>query len=258
MHKPLVLVQEADPAKGGGTLPALRAECPEELQPDIFDKDWRHTIWYRIQEFQLVSLQITAEALLLCSTNFLGSTSLPLTVTGELRIRAFGFSTFAKVWASPANAGARELAEELVAAFPGLTVSTAEEAGDATHMLLYLNEHSFSDERLAEQVTQARQDRLPIVMAHENDPDLGGCEFSKFFETTPQVERRMLIVTPVRSPPLPHNSLLPTRRRSSSRAGSTRTSRARASPGATARRALAPSPPGGRSPAVTPRCSTLP
>mmetsp|Transcript_10123 Transcript_10123/g.30017 ORF Transcript_10123/g.30017 Transcript_10123/m.30017 type:complete len:139 (+) Transcript_10123:611-1027(+) len=53
-------------------------------------------------------------------------------------------------------------------------------------MLLYLNEHSFSDERLAEQVTQARQDRLPIVMAHENDPDLGGCLFSKFFETTPQ------------------------------------------------------------------------
>ena len=107
-------------------------------------------------------------------------------MTGELRIRAFGFSTFAKVWASPANAGARELAEELVAAFPGLIVSTAEEAGDATHMLLYLNEHSFSDERLAEQVTQARQDRLPIVMAHENDPDLGGCQFSSFFEVTPQ------------------------------------------------------------------------
>ena len=60
--KPLVLVQEADPAKGGGTLTALRAECPEELQPDIFDKDWPLTIWYRIEEFQLVSLKIIAEA----------------------------------------------------------------------------------------------------------------------------------------------------------------------------------------------------
>ena len=108
-------------------------------------------------------------------------------MTGELRIRAFGFSTFAKVWASPANAGARELAEELVTAFPGLAVSTAEEAGDATHMLLYLNEDSFvSDEWLAEQVKQAREDRLKIVMAHENDLDLGGCPFSRFFETTPQ------------------------------------------------------------------------
>ena len=45
MDKPLVLVQEADPAKGGGTLTALRAECPEELQPDIFDNDWSLTIW---------------------------------------------------------------------------------------------------------------------------------------------------------------------------------------------------------------------
>ena len=54
-------------------------------------------------------------------------------------------------------------------------------------MLLYLNEDSFvSDERLAEQVKQAREDKLKIVIAHENDPDLGGCQFSRFFEVTPQ------------------------------------------------------------------------
>ena len=62
MDKPLVLVQEADPEKGGGTLQALRDECPEDLQPAIFDKDWPLTIWYRIDEFQLVSLKIIAEA----------------------------------------------------------------------------------------------------------------------------------------------------------------------------------------------------
>ena len=60
--KPIVLVQEADPAKGGATLQALRGECPEDLQPDIFDNDWPLTIWYRIEEFQLVSLKIIAEA----------------------------------------------------------------------------------------------------------------------------------------------------------------------------------------------------
>ena len=53
-------------------------------------------------------------------------------------------------------------------------------------MLLYLNQETWSDERLAEQVKKARADKLKIVMAHENDPDRGGCEFSKFFETTPQ------------------------------------------------------------------------
>ena len=60
--KPIVLVQEADPAKGGATLQALRDECPEDLQPAIFDNDWPLTIWYRIDEFQLISLKIIAEA----------------------------------------------------------------------------------------------------------------------------------------------------------------------------------------------------
>ena len=35
---------------------------PRDLQPDIFDKDWQLTIWYRIDEFQLISLKIIAEA----------------------------------------------------------------------------------------------------------------------------------------------------------------------------------------------------
>ena len=60
--KPLILVQEADPAKGGGTLQALRDECPDELQSDIFDQGRTQTTWYRIEEFQRVSLKIIAEA----------------------------------------------------------------------------------------------------------------------------------------------------------------------------------------------------
>ena len=91
MDKPLVLVQEADPAKGGGTLPALRAECPEELQPDIFDKDWKHTIWYRIEEFQLVSLKITAEARAACSQPFRSPLPLPTNRTPHWRHRRYSF-----------------------------------------------------------------------------------------------------------------------------------------------------------------------
>ena len=110
------------------------------------------------------------------------------------------------LWASPFDEGAKELATELATNFSGLTVSTAEEAGDATHMLLYLNADTWSDERLAEQVKQARQDRLKIVMAHENDLDRGGCEFAKFFETTPQERCRSAVdlLCPARSmPPFP-------------------------------------------------------
>ena len=105
------------------------------------------------------------------------------------------------LWASPFDEGADELASELATNFSGLTVSTAEEAGDATHMLLYLNADTWSDERLAEQVKQARQDRLKIVMAHENDPALGGCQFSRFFETTPQERMSHSGARP--EPPLP-------------------------------------------------------
>ena len=137
------------------------------------------------------------------------------------------------LWASPFDEGAEQLATELATNFSGLTVSTAEEAGDATHMLLYLNADTWSDERLAEQVKQARQDRLKIVMAHENDLDRGGCEFAKFFETTPQERcpsavHRLCHTRPLHTP-------LPRRRRSSSTPGSTTPSPLPASPACTMR-----------------------
>ena len=126
--------------------------------------------------------------MLLCSPNYVDQTSLPLCVPGEPESQLLAFAKETMLWASPANAGARVLADEIADAVAGLTISTADaRPATATHMLLYLNEHSFvSDERLADQVKQAREDRLKIVMAHENDPDLGGVEFNRFFETTPQ------------------------------------------------------------------------
>ena len=56
-------------------------------------------------------------------------------------------------------------------------------------MLLYLKWSTWagdSAEPLAEQVRAAREARLPIVMAHENDAALGGCIFGRFFEVTPR------------------------------------------------------------------------
>ena len=177
--------------------------------------------------------------MLLCSPNYLNQTSLPLCVSGEPESQSLAFSK-TTVWASPANAGTLQLANELAAAFTGLTISATDaRPANATHMLLYLNEDSFvSDERLAEQVKQAREDRLKIVMAHENDLDLGGCPFSRFFEVTPQERMSNSGARP--EPPLPP-ALSFQRRRSSSPADSTRTWQNPASPATTARRA--PSPP---------------
>ena len=141
-------------------------------------------------------------------------------MSGEPESQSLVFSKRCTLWASPANAGALELANEITAAFNGLTISTTDaRPANATHMLLYLNEDSFvSDERLAEQVKQAREDRLKIVMAHENDLDLGGCPFSKFFETTPQ--ERLSRSDGYPEPPLPP-ALSFQRCRSSSPADST-------------------------------------
>ena len=56
-------------------------------------------------------------------------------------------------------------------------------------MLLYLCHETYLGEEgkaLAEELRRARQAGFPVVMLHENDMDNGGCEFGRFFETTPQ------------------------------------------------------------------------
>mmetsp|Transcript_24637 Transcript_24637/g.73145 ORF Transcript_24637/g.73145 Transcript_24637/m.73145 type:complete len:227 (+) Transcript_24637:2394-3074(+) len=141
----------------------------------------------RIEEFQLVSLKMISEALLLKTPTYAAYTSLPLTVPGELQGRNLGFARQVVLWASNANKGARAMANELATAFTGVIVcGGAEIPPRATHMLLYLCEATWSDDRLAEQVERVREAGLPIVMAHENDPDRDGCAFARFFETTPQ------------------------------------------------------------------------
>ena len=203
MTKPLVLVHEADPAKGGGTLAELRSECPEELQAAIFDAGWPMTVWHRIEAFQHVSLKVIAEALLLKTPKYAGEDALPLCIPGELRADGLAFPKPVVLWASTLNAGARELANAVVVAVSGeisvtdappsrlssLPRASGSGGDEATHMLLYLKWSTWAGdgaEPLAEQVRAARRARLPIVMAHENDAVRGGCVFGRFFEVTPR------------------------------------------------------------------------
>ena len=69
------------------------------------------------------------------------------------------------------------------------TVATAHTRTGLTHMLLYLNEGTYTQEegeRLADEVRGAMLNNVPLVMVHENDATKGGCEFSTFFRTTPE------------------------------------------------------------------------
>ena len=103
LKKPIILVQEADPGKGGGLLEELRADSPADLQPAIFDVGWPLVVWHRIVEFQYVSLKMISEALLLQTPHYALAKTLPLAVPGELTRQNLAFAKAVVLWASPAN-----------------------------------------------------------------------------------------------------------------------------------------------------------
>ena len=145
---------------------------------------------------------MSLQALLLSSPAYWRRTNLPLYVPGQIGA-PFRFAPTVLLTSS-ANSGAREVAEEVVAAessslVPIMTVDVESHPrwellegfdpipGSNVKFILYLNKDTFvSDERLADQVRTVRAIGVPVVMAHEIDPDRSGCEFSRFFATTPQ------------------------------------------------------------------------
>ena len=192
--KPIVLVHEVDAAKGGGPLEEIQIELSDKrLFAGVFTADRQVIPWYRIAEFQLTSLRLIIERTLLSSPAYQGRESLQLYIPGTLVNQKLAFERPVKVFASPNNAGARSLAEELSDHYPQFTFTenlsevqtplandTSKSAG-VRHMLLYLNEQTYVGdvgEALAEELRTLRGS-LPIVMAHENDPALGGCEFAR-------------------------------------------------------------------------------
>ena len=161
-------------------LEELRADCPADLQPAIFDVGWPLVVWHRIVEFQYVSLKMISEALLLQTPHYALAKTLPLAVPGELTRQNLAFAKAVVLWASPANPGAKDVANQLATSYTGLRVCSAGEAPNRppplprglsslksmrraglsrnppselrpTHMLLYLCEATWSD-YLAEQV----------------------------------------------------------------------------------------------------------
>jgi hypothetical protein len=108
-------------------------------------------------------------------------------VTGEITEATLQL-TDVRIYVSPENPGACEVAQVLQKEIMGLTL-TASRPPTATHFLLYLAHETFvgeAGERLAEEVRAMMRTKQPIVMVHENNMQNGGCEFARFFSTTPQ------------------------------------------------------------------------
>ena len=211
--KPIVLVNEADKAKGGQTVAEARAECPEDLRASIFDRRDPIT-WLRVADFQLLSLKLICFQILKATPLYSGLSAAGqesadelqrgLYVPGELQSRNLScehHKTPVSLFCSPNNPGAREVGEELAAHVGGVLPQDANRNADvsqnavaqghknATHMLLYLDRHTWlgaAGDKLAKSVAAARAQKLPIIIVHEQDESRGACEFSQFFETTPQ------------------------------------------------------------------------
>ena len=165
---------------GGAPMEEMKErECPVDLQELVFDGT--ETIqWHRIADFQLVSLKLIAERMLLASPQYASREAITLTMRGELLADELEMPDGVKLYVSASNPGAGDVAGELQSRYASLSVQATTEG--ASHFFLYLSAETFLDEvggRLTEEVRQWRQGGLPVVMAHENDPDKKGCEFSR-------------------------------------------------------------------------------
>ena len=112
--KPLSLVH--DPVRGGASLEGIKAECPIEMRGDMFSPHRPVITFHRIKDFQMVSLRLLAEDLLLGCPNFgVQLVSSP----GKRPAASFGKSdrkkpmvTYTSTSASAAAAAAKSNADE--------------------------------------------------------------------------------------------------------------------------------------------------
>ena len=233
-RKRIVLVHEADPSKGGQPLEDQKLELANAAhRAAVFEPERRVTTWFRIADFQHVSLVEIAEATLLGLPGYADVSTLPLVLPGSLAATKLVFQKKVVLYASKRNPGAQAAAKEMKSAYQrevgvvseaawddwqrhgrsgrlwastarGLgggiaeassdrasSSQSAKQASEPTHFLLYLNHKTFvgaDGEKLAEEVRRARRDKkLPVILVHENDEADGrdGCEFARFFGTTP-------------------------------------------------------------------------
>ena len=222
-RKPVVLLREANMAKGGISLADSMPEC--ETRPDVRDYIFtglQAVTWMRIQEHQLESLRQVALGVLLATPRYASlqsqaMQSLDLRIPGEVRLQQLRLPRPVRLCCSSANPGAARVAEELCDRLGRENVAvTIEGAADSpapgshlgrrrssqgavlssflqpqknTFLLLYLNSTTWSKvdpdrrEALAGHVARARDGGVSLLMVHEADLTRDGCEFGMFFQS---------------------------------------------------------------------------
>jgi hypothetical protein len=198
----------------------------EQITQEVFGRSAALIPWVRLGDFQVVSLRLVAFELLKHTSYKQRENSLSkgLFIPGSVK-NAYFKNQVHLVYA-PTNKGVKELASELqvlakhltpghdfslletledhvsrdemgeLTAFVsgvastlslGLTDKSDVKPGNATHMLLYLNSETYTDDgETAEMVRNAQDGGVKIVMVQERDAAKGGVDFGHFFISTPE------------------------------------------------------------------------
>lgn len=217
--RPIVVIHEADEAKGGATIEALKEECrvwcieehpdtypaysgPEEALRRVFGHD-DPVLWVRVTDCQIVSLKAIACRILphlLYYTMHPTELAAGLRLAGELGPVAFSESITLLVY--HANTGAHAVAEEIRQAAtvgrPRASTSpiVIEDAANAVTLaasehavlLIYLTKDTFLGSDgvlLADVVQRALNRKIRLVLVHEQEPSKGACAFSVLIGQTP-------------------------------------------------------------------------
>jgi len=117
MKKRLILLHEADVGHGGAPLSQLKAMCPEEFREDVFAPQNLLVQWHRVSIFQLETLKVIAEQMLLEMPRYKSELELPLFAPHSMMSKVHSFETPVVVYTSPFNPGAAEVASEMSSVF---------------------------------------------------------------------------------------------------------------------------------------------
>ena len=107
--KPLVLVHEVDPGKGGAPIETMISDCPEDMRDAVFggkahpERDI--IVWHRISDFQLISLKMIAARLLHATPKFSSGPRPVLYVPNEISRLSLGFRKHTLLFVSQNNPG---------------------------------------------------------------------------------------------------------------------------------------------------------
>ena len=162
-----------DPVKGGATLDFIKEnECPERLLKPIFTcpdgvTPRKVITWHRIKDFQLVSLKLLTEQMLLGCATYANLPELPLYLPGEISAKKLMFSKKVRCHTAAPKRSHTKCSHSEYSYSPTRTPTPASLA--CVQVVMYASPNNPGAEKVAEMLKR----RQPGLLTTRLPPDLG-------------------------------------------------------------------------------------